>query len=165
MPVGSTNYLNPSQKSSQLQISDYVIRTLSPKKRKLQMDNTNLNDFISIEESEKRIILLSFFCSIMLALVSSGIIFYSENLTLKSQIVCQPLIPTKKELNPQSRIHVAIITKTGQILDFHIIGMKIIRLAWTLTVPKSRDYFGFSADRKIHIIYGDNNQDCPKFES
>ena len=76
---------------------------------------------------------------------------------MKIQIV-QPSIPSIKENNPQKRQHVALISESGSIIDVHINGMKMMKLNWTLKVPDSNSYFGFTAKRKIYLIYGDSKQ-------
>ena len=60
--------------------------------------------------------------------------------------------------NPQERLHVALISGSGSIIDVHINGMKIMKLNWTFKVPDSKSYFGFSAKRKIYLIYGHEKQ-------
>ena len=76
---------------------------------------------------------------------------------MKIQIV-QPFIPSIKEKNPQKRLHVALISESGSIIDVHINGIKMIKLNWTLKVPDSNSYFGFTAKRKIYLIYGDDKK-------
>ena len=76
---------------------------------------------------------------------------------MKIQIV-QPFIPSIRENNPQERLHVALICESGSIIDVHINGMKMMKLNWTLKVPDSNSYFGFTAKRKIYLIYGDSKQ-------
>ena len=63
---------------------------------------------------------------------------------MKIQIV-QPFIPSIRENNPQERLHVALICESGSIIDVHINGMKMMKLNWTLKVPDSNSYFGFTA--------------------
>ena len=76
---------------------------------------------------------------------------------MKIQIV-QPFIPSIREKNTQERLHVALISESGSIIDVHINGMKMMKLNWTLKVPDSKSYFGFASKRKIHLIYGDDNK-------
>ena len=76
---------------------------------------------------------------------------------MKIQIV-QPFIPSIKEKNPQKRLHVALISESGSIIDVTINGMKVMKLNWTLKVPDSNSYFGFTAKRKIYLIYGDDKK-------
>ena len=72
--------------------------------------------------------------------------------------IVQPSIPSIREKNTQERLHVALISESGSIIDVHINGMKMIKLNWTLKVPDSNSYFGFTAKRKVYLIYGDNKQ-------
>ena len=72
--------------------------------------------------------------------------------------IVQPFIPSIREKNPQERLHVALISESGSLIDVHINGMKMIKLNWTLKVPDSKSYFGFTAKRKIYLIYGDNKK-------
>ena len=72
--------------------------------------------------------------------------------------IVQPSIPSIREKNTQERLHVALISESGSIIDVHINGMKMMKLNWTLKVPDSNSYFGFTAKRKIYLIYGDSKQ-------
>ena len=72
--------------------------------------------------------------------------------------IVQPSIPSIREKNTQERLHVALISESGSIIDVHINGIKMIKLNWTLKVPDSNSYFGFTAKRKVYLIYGDNKQ-------
>ena len=76
--------------------------------------------------------------------------FKSDN----DPLIMEPYIPKIRENYPHSRSHFALIMASGKILDFHVKGMKMMKLNWTMKVPDSAEYFAFSANRKIHIIYG-----------
>ena len=160
----STRYLNEKQDYEAATadiVSDGVLKTFSKKKSNLQIDDNKL--LISPDESERRIIILLTFSIFILCCISSILSFKVTKTVFGNNNEFQPkvVIPGSYEMiqsNPMGRRHLTLIDSVGQLFDFQFHGNYNFTLSWQMKVPQSEDYFGFTNERKLFIIYGQGTQ-------
>ena len=117
-----------------------------------------LNDNISYEESEVRIIALASILALSLSLIASAMLgFHATNSSPTRQIILNYDPPVSK---PKSRTpHVALLFFDGRMNIYELNSSnQHLEFRWNITIrtPKNDgQYFSFQEQDPIHVFYGD----------
>ena len=141
-------------------VTDNIVKIFAKKERKLKIDSNNY--LLTPAESQCRIIKILATLSIVLCLTETLMLarhfidLHLNDLKVNQGQWRSNNLAHAKTVHPLKRSHLLLINTKGQALDVAVQSNSSVKISWHLQLPHSKDYFAFTASRKVYVTYGKN---------